>query len=212
MLLQCSLTLTCSQNLGPNTGAKMRHKGLSMDTIVHLVLRGVKYKCLSVVGNEKKYFSRVYHSDVRWKWVNMGTPAPKLTLSWEHIKEHLRTTEASEATPQNPINSHHKWNQPMTHLSHLGKNQCCTSWYVGWNLGMCNVGMDYQYWRTNQLGMTWATASLIPVPDWAGTWGNTRYIPTLYQCRYQVHTCHIQGTNVCIAICKMCFSFHMQRL
>jgi hypothetical protein len=65
------------------------------------------------------------------------------TLSWEHIKEHLRTTEAIEATPQNPINSHHKWTQPMTHLSHLGKNQCCcTSWYIGWNLGMYNGGMS----------------------------------------------------------------------
>jgi len=34
----------------------MRHKGLSMDTIVHLVQCGVKYKCLTVVVNEKNIF------------------------------------------------------------------------------------------------------------------------------------------------------------
>jgi hypothetical protein len=132
MLLQCSLTLTCSQNLGPNTGAKMRHKGLSMDTIVHLVQCGVKYKCLSVCSKWDNYFSRVYHSDVWWKWVKMGTPAPKLTLSWEHIKEHLRTSEAIEATPTKSHQFPSQVEPAHPHLSHLGKNQCCTSWYETW--------------------------------------------------------------------------------
>ncbi len=166
-----------------------------------------KYKCLLVVVNEKNIFQGFTilmsgGSELPWELQLQNLHYHENTL--RNIWEQLRLVKPP---PQNPINSHHKWNEPMTHLSHLGKNQCCTSWYIGWKLGMYNVGMDYQYWRTNQLGMTWATASLIPVPNWAGTWGNTRYIPTLYQCRYQVHTCHIQGTNVCIAICKMCFFF-----
>lgn len=35
---------------------------------------------------------------------------------------------------------------------------------------------------TYQLGMTQGNTILMPVPIWYGTWGNTRFIPALYQC------------------------------
>jgi hypothetical protein len=39
--------------------------------------------------------------------------------------------------------------------------------------------------------MTQDNISLIAVLAWCGTWGNTRYIPALYQYQYQVYTCLI---------------------
>ncbi len=47
----------------------------------------------------------------------------------------------------------------------------------------CSLGIWYwyEYWygRTYQPGMIWGNTTFIPVSIWYGTWGNTKYIPTL---------------------------------
>jgi len=140
----------------------------------------------------ENYFSRVYHSDVSWKWVNMGTPVQNLHYHENTLRNIWEQLRLLKPPPQNPINSHHKWNQPMTHLSHLGKNQCCTSWYIGWNLGIYNVGIIigieeqtswvwpeplpalYQY--PTGMGLEVIPGIYLPYIS-----ANTRFIPAIYK-------------------------------
>jgi hypothetical protein len=58
-------------------------------------------------------------------------------------------------------------------------------WHIGCNLDIW-YWYEYWYWRRWQFCMSWGNMSLISIPVCFGTWGNTRYIPVLYQ--YKIKT------------------------
>jgi hypothetical protein len=78
----------------------------------------------------------------------------------------------------------------------LDTGEGSTFWTIWYLEGITSVGLVYRayacYWGPKQAGMNWSNISLVPVPAWVGTSGDTNLVPLLYYFQY---TCPILIEN-----------------
>lgn len=85
---------------------------------------------------------------------------------------------------------------PAWNLMILDTGEGSTFWTIWYLEGITSVGLVYRayacYWGPKQAGMNWSNISLVPVPAWVGTSGDTNLVPLLYYFQY---TCPILIEN-----------------
>lgn len=85
---------------------------------------------------------------------------------------------------------------PVWNLMILYTGEGSTFWTIWYLEGITSVGLVYRayacYWGPKQTGMNWSNISLVPVPAWVGTSGDTNLVPLLYYFQY---TCPILIEN-----------------